>query len=105
LQDPRTGKIRYVGRTSRSLDARLASHRKARAAKWLEACNSELALWLRSTVPDGVVLDEVSGDADLWAAEKAWIQKLADEDLLNVMGNPLRSRKRRGAAVPSGAAA
>jgi hypothetical protein len=105
LQDPRTGKIRYVGRTARTLDARLVSHRKARCSRWLEACNADLAAWLRSTVPAGVVLDEVSGDADLWAAEKAWIEKLADEELLNVMGNPLRSRKRRGDRSLSAAAA
>jgi hypothetical protein len=86
----------YVGRTVRSLSARLSSHRRARNAEWLRACNQELAAWLEENSPAAIVLDEVTQPGAEWAAERAWIEKFADLGLLNITGNPLRSPKRRG---------
>ena len=51
------------------------------------------------------MLAEVPEDGDLWPTEKAFIRELAAEGLLNVQGNPLRSRKRRGGKKHPAAAA
>jgi len=95
----------YVGRTARTVEARLRSHRAARRARWLNACNADLARWLESHTPAVIVLDEVPEDADLWAAEKAWIEKFADLGLYNKFGNPARSPKRRDGLRPGAVAA
>lgn len=85
----------YVGRTRRILSARLSSHRSARRAQWLRACNAELAAWLEQHDPAGVVLDQVPDDGDEWETERQWIAKLAYLGLFNIRGNPY---KRRGGA-------
>lgn len=95
----------YVGRTRRGVDMRLNWHRWSRHARWLKTSNEELAAWLDDHDPVAVPLEEVPGDVDPWQAEKAWIEKFAAEGLLNIVGNPLRSRKRRSGRWPPAAAA
>src|SRR5437016_4650 len=56
----------YVGRTRRSLPARLRSHRSARHAGWLRECNDELRAWLEVNVPAAIVLDEVTDPDAEW---------------------------------------
>jgi hypothetical protein len=95
----------YVGRTTKGVNTRLNWHRRARNARWLKASNADLARWLQDHVPSAVMLAEVPDDSEGWPTERAFIRELAPEGLLNVVGNPLRSPKRRGGRPPSAAAA
>ena len=95
----------YIGRTCRPLPARLRSHRAARNAVWLKACNQELAAWLEVNDPAAIVLDEVTEPGAEWATEKQWIEKYAPLGIFNRLGNPQWSPKRRGGRTLSGAAA
>ncbi len=94
----------YIGRTSRTVQARLRSHRSARRARWLRACNADLARWLTKHTPAVIVLDEVPDDADLWAVESAWIEKFADLRIYSKRGNPARTSKHRGRHARAAAA-
>ncbi len=64
LTDPRTGALRYIGKTSKSLRARLSSH--LAEARYREASSYRLK-WLRCLLAQGLKpsiheLDEVEGD-------------------------------------------
>ena len=71
LVDPRTDEIRYVGKTSRSLKARLKQHMNERArhhrAAWLRGLKSE------GIVPEVIHLEAVPPDEDWIEAEQFWI--------------------------------
>ena len=99
-------KVVYVGRTRRAVEARVSSHWRSRHARWLRRDNKDLAKWLATHRPAAIVLDEIPEDADLWAAEKQWIEKFADSGrLLNKNGNPSGPPRRRRARRLQGAAA
>lgn len=58
--------------------------------------NEDLARWLADHDPVAVPLEEVPEGVDPWQMEKAWIVRLSPDGLLNITGNPARSRRRRG---------
>ena len=95
----------YVGRTTKGVSTRLNWHRRARNSQWLKASNADLAAWLEANVPSAVVLAEVPDDSQGWPTEKAWIRELSPAGLLNIVGNPARSPRRRGGRCPPVAAA
>lgn len=60
LADPRSGHLRYVGKTARTLSARLRGHIEVRHksfhnARWIQS------LWDRGLRPDIFLIDEVQG--------------------------------------------
>lgn len=74
LVDPRSSEVRYVGKTQRSLAARIRQHlwRKNLTPRRHSSC------WLAGLVADGLspkplVLEEVPEDGDWQAAERKWI--------------------------------
>lgn len=85
LADPRTGDVRYVGKTSRKLSTRLRQHVN-RSAKPETRC----ACWIRALVALGLVPDarelEVVSEEQWPAAERRWISALRAEgaDLTNL---------------------
>jgi hypothetical protein len=74
LVDPRTSEIRYVGKTTQSLNARITAHMRDRSnchkVHWLSQLS---AAGLR---PIGVVLSEVEGEWPWQGEECYWIAKL-----------------------------
>ena len=83
LRDPRTGIVRYVGKTVQSLSARLASH--ISDARSVETKN---ARWIRKLVPQGLrpAIEELEQCDSDWAQREAhWIAhfKLLAGSMLN----------------------
>ena len=80
LTDPRTGQVRYVGKT-RNLAKRLLGHMDealrddTHKARWIRALKR---LGLK---PGHLILEVVNGDAD--EAERAWIKKFPKRQLTN----------------------
>ncbi len=89
LTDPTTGRPRYVGRTSKSVDERLSSHLTDARAKSNRSRGSAKILWIRSLLRQNmrplIRSVEVVEPADASAREAAWIRDLrrAGEDLTN----------------------
>lgn len=87
LVDPRTGHLRYVGKTCRTMSARLVAHRTtARTGR----STVSSGVWLRELMdqgfqPDAFVLEIVPAGGDWVAAERYWIasMKLAGAILTN----------------------
>lgn len=85
LSDPRTGTIRYVGRTVQTLQQRLANHiGEARKGKL-----HPRAVWIRSVLDSGflptiAVVDSVPNE-NARNAEREWTKRLLDQgcDLVN----------------------
>jgi hypothetical protein len=80
LADPRTGEVRYVGMTSRTVEQRLREHLKdGRTRKGV----SHRLHWLRQLVSEGLepavaIIEETT--EELWAErERHWIAKLRDD--------------------------
>lgn len=93
LVDPRTGEVRYVGQTTKPIEARLAGHLAAPAPlvrAWIET------LAVDGCVPQIMPLREEVSAAHLDAAERQEIRARAERgDLLNVASNELGNAKRR----------
>lgn len=72
LCDPTTGELRYVGKTSLSLNVRLSRHlRNARSG-----CRPHVNAWIRGLLAKGLVPDafEIEPTAEWRTAERFWIQ-------------------------------
>jgi hypothetical protein len=75
LIDPLTNELRYVGKTSKSIRARLCGHkahaavagRKRRVVAWIAG------LIARGLLPEVVIFEEVSPAHDWIEAEQFWI--------------------------------
>ncbi len=87
LKDPRTGTIRYVGWTVKSLARRLNIHIQDAVSK---PARSHRAKWILSLLSIGIrpVIDAIEqGQGDGWAqAEKRWIAKFRAEGARLVNG-------------------
>ena len=75
LIDPETLELRYVGKTIKSVEARLFKHRRN---------ERHLGAWVRAKGAVAVILEITTGDLD--AAERRWIAELRGQGsrLLNV---------------------
>lgn len=80
LVDPRTGKVRYVGYTSKSLKKRLEQHigDKSRTHKvnWIESLQKV------GLVPRIVILEKAEGK-EWQEAERKWVKHFGRENLVN----------------------
>lgn len=78
MYDPREGVVRYVGKTTYTLEKRLKEHTK-QSARW----PSYLGEWLRGLIDDGItpeiVLLEAVDSSNVDAAERRWIEHLTSE--------------------------
>lgn len=76
LLDPRSGEARYVGKTSGTLERRVANHIQQSPKRKLPSSN-----WIRSLVgnglrPSAIVLEAVPAGGDWIEAERFWIEYL-----------------------------
>lgn len=96
LTDPRTNEVRYVGQTTKPIEARLAGHLAAPAPlvrSWIEALAVEGQLPAITPLREGVPVTKLD------EAERAEIAAhSARSDLLNVASNTVGNAKRRNAA-------
>ena len=96
LIDPRTNEVRYVGQTTKPIEARLAGHLAAPAPfvrTWIEALAVEGRLPVITPIREAVPV------AELDRAEKEEIAAhSAQGDLLNVASNTVGNAKRRKAS-------
>lgn len=93
LRDPESLAVRYVGKTSKSLAQRLASHRieafrKTPTGNWVarfHRANWLRALYSEGKIPLAEILESGNDDADWCTAEKKWIQhfRAIGADLIN----------------------
>jgi hypothetical protein len=82
LVDPRDDRVRYVGKTRKTLPARLALHLESPTNRSMAAWFAELARALLAPAP--VVLEFVSDD-EWQAAERGWIHWFRERgQLLNI---------------------
>lgn len=95
LVDPRTNEVRYIGQTTKPIEARLAGHLAAPAPRvraWIEALAVEGQRPAITPIREGVPV------AELYEAEKEEIAlHSARGDLLNVASNTIGNTKRRKA--------
>lgn len=106
LMDPRNDAIRYVGRTTQGLRARLSGHLSGGPFNGRARFDWIRGLAALGLCPKIVPLDVIAGSESDWVeAEKRWISKLRAEgvDLLNVE-TPSSSAQARilAARIPGG---
>lgn len=76
LSDPRTGELRYVGKTTRSLESRLRAHVKD-CHRYINHCaHWVLGLRKRGLKPVAEVVEACATLEDLDDAERFWIEQL-----------------------------
>jgi hypothetical protein len=92
LIDPETGAIRYIGKTSQSMAARIAAHLQERGrchrVNWLNS------LKRRGLRPDHILLEVIDGHFPWQASEEWWIARG------RVLGWPLTNSTSGGDGVP-----
>lgn len=99
LVDPRTGEIRYIGRTCRKLETRLSGHISARHQRYAGGSKAKRA-WINELIDAGLkptirALETFDSELDALEAEGRWIKKGMAE------GWPLTNRQKSGRGMVS----